>query len=279
MNFYQRFQQITREQNSLLCVGLDPDMRRLPESIKSDPDPLFKFCSEIIDSTKHVAAAFKPNFAFFEAHGSKGWAALEKLVDFIPDNIMKLADAKRADIGSTSEMYARAIFEKLGFDAVTVNPYLGRDAIEPFLQWPEKGAFILGITSNPGSKDFQHLQVGSEPVYKIVIRQVTENWNTQNNCGLVVGATHPEELAEVRKLAPGIPFLIPGIGAQGGDLAQSVLNGTDESGGLALFNSSRGIIYKSSGSDFAEAAGREAELLNKQINEIRKDKRFNTEEH
>ncbi|TDI92067.1 MAG: orotidine-5'-phosphate decarboxylase [Caldithrix sp.] len=279
MNFYQRFQQITREQNSLLCVGLDPDMRRLPESIKSDPDPLFKFCAEIIESTKHVAAAFKPNFAFFEAHGSKGWAALEKLVDLIPDNIMKLADAKRADIGSTSEMYARAIFEKLSFDAVTVNPYLGRDSVEPFLQWPEKGAFILGITSNPGSKDFQHLQVGSEPVYKIVIRQVTENWNTQNNCGLVVGATHPEELAEVRKLAPGIPFLIPGIGAQGGDLEQSVLNGTDESGGLALFNSSRGIIYKSSGSDFAEAAGREAELLNKQINEIRKDKRFNTEEH
>ncbi len=272
MNFKERFQQITEAQNSLLCVGLDPDIKRLPESVKSDPDPLFKFCSEIVNSTKHVAAAFKPNFAFFEAHGSKGWAALEKLVALIPDNIIKLADAKRADIGSTSEMYARAIFENLGFDAVTVNPYLGRDAVEPFLQWPEKGAIILGITSNPGSRDFQHLQAGSEPVYKTVIRQVTENWNAQNNCGLVVGATHPQELAEVRKLAPGMPFLIPGIGAQGGDLEQSVLNGTDESGGLALFNSIRCIIYKSSVSDFAEVAGREAELLKNQINEIRKSK-------
>ncbi len=279
MNFKERFQQITQNQNSLLCVGLDPDIQRLPESIKSDPDPLFKFCAEIIESTKHVAAAFKPNFAFFEAHGSKGLAALEKIVALIPDNTIKLADAKRADIGSTSEMYARAIFEHLGFDAVTVNPYLGSDAVEPFLQWPEKGAIILGITSNPGSKDFQHLQVDSEPVYKTVIRQVTENWNSKNNCGLVVGATHPRELAEVRKLAPEIPFLIPGIGAQGGDLQQSVLNGTDESGGLALFNSSRGIIYKSGGRDFAEAAGQEAELLNKQINEMRKQKTLNTEEH
>lgn len=272
MNFNRRFKQITQTQNSLLCVGLDPDMHRLPESIKSAPDPLFKFCAEIIGSTKHAAAAFKPNFAFFEAQGSKGWAALEKIVEMIPQNIIKLADAKRADIGSTSEMYARAICEKLGFDAVTVNPYLGSDSVEPFLQWPEKGAFILGITSNPGCKDFQHLPAGSGPLYKTVIRQVTENWNNQENCGLVVGATHSEELAEVRKLAPEIPFLIPGIGAQGGDLEQSVLNGTDQSGGLALFNASRSIIYKSGGSDFAEAAGREAELLKNQINETRSRK-------
>lgn len=270
MNFKQRFIQITEAQNSLLCVGLDPDLERLPDCVKSAPDPLFKFCAEIIEATKHVAAAFKPNFAFFEAHGANGWAALEKLVAMMPENVIKLADAKRADIGSTSEMYARAILQNLGFDAVTVNPYLGRDAVEPFLQWPDKGAIILGVTSNPGSKDFQHLQVASGPVYKTVIRQVAQNWNGKQNCGLVVGATHPDELKEVRMLAPDLPFLIPGIGAQGGDLEASVQCGTDNSGGLALLAASRSIIYKSSGSDFAEAAGREAERLNREINEIRR---------
>ncbi|MFQ5677572.1 MAG: orotidine-5'-phosphate decarboxylase [bacterium] len=270
MTFLHRFQEVTEKQNSLLCIGLDPDRRRLPESIKSAPDPLFKFCSEIIESTKHAAAAFKPNFAFFEAEGSRGWAALEKLVEIIPDNIIKLADAKRGDIGSTSEMYARAILQTLGFDALTVNPYLGHDAVAPFLQWPEKGAIILGVTSNPGSKDFQHLQVEAGPVYKTVIREVTQNWNSKQNCGLVVGATNPDELKEVRRLAPDLPFLIPGIGAQGGDLGASVEYGTDSSGGLALLAASRSIIYKSSGSDFAEAAGREAERLNHEINEIRR---------
>ncbi len=271
MTFYQRIAQVTNNQNSLLCVGLDPDINRMPDSIRSHPDPQFKFCSEIIESTKHAAAAFKINFAFFEAEGSHGWASLEKLVEIIPSNILKLADAKRADIGNTSDMYARAILEKLNFDAVTVNPYLGKDSVAPFLQWPEKGAFILCLTSNPGAKDFQYFSNGSKTLFTQVLEQV-QSWNIHQNCGLVVGATKPGELKSIRNAAPELPFLIPGLGAQGGDLKEAVLQGTDNAGQLALFNSSRSIIYKSSGNDFAEAAKREAELLRDEINRVRDEK-------
>ncbi|MFQ6114109.1 MAG: orotidine-5'-phosphate decarboxylase [bacterium] len=271
MTFHQRFLQITRDKNSLLCVGLDPDLRRMPDVIQGHPKPLFRFCSEIIESTKHVAAAYKLNFAFFEAEGSRGWASLEELVQAIPSNILKIADAKRGDIANSSEMYARAILERLGFDAVTVNPYLGGDSVEPFLQWPEKGAFILCVTSNPGSNEFQHFSDGCKPLYMRVLEQV-QKWNTRHNIGLVVGATHANELKSLRKAAPHLPFLIPGIGTQKGDLREAVLHGTDEKGQLAIINSSRSIIYKSNKSDFAEAAKREAELLREKINQIRKAK-------
>ncbi|MFQ5640008.1 MAG: orotidine-5'-phosphate decarboxylase [bacterium] len=269
MNFRNRLLEITEKQNSLLCVGLDPDVQKMPDIIKSDTDPLFSFCSEIMKSTKDAAAAFKLNFAFFEAEGSKGWAALERLMEIMPENVLTIADAKRGDIGNTSEKYARAIFEKLGFDAVTVNPYLGRDSVEPFLQWPEKGAFVLCLTSNPGNRDFQYFGDGAKPLYSEVLEKV-HRWNAKNNCGVVVGATRPQELQNIRNAAPDLPFLIPGIGTQGGDLKESVQNGTDASGNLALFNVSRGIIYKSSGSDFAEAARLEAETLRDRINEVRK---------
>ncbi|MFQ5822695.1 MAG: orotidine-5'-phosphate decarboxylase [bacterium] len=274
MNFLERFLHITKKQNSLLCVGLDPDIHRIPKIVTFDPEPLFKFCAEIITSTKHAAAAFKLNFAFFEAEGSKGWSVLEKLVELIPTTTLKIADAKRGDIGSSSEMYAAAILERLGFDAVTVNPYLGRDSIEPFLHWPEKGAFILCLTSNPGSKDFQYFSDGSKTLFTKVLEQA-KIWNNRQNCGLVVGATHPKELQTLREVAPNLPFLIPGLGVQGGDLKAAVMHGTDEFGQMALFNTSRSIIYKSCGSDFAEAAQREAELLRDKINKIRKSKMSN----
>lgn len=271
MNFSDLFSKITQKQDSLLCVGLDPDIRRLPDSIKSHPDPLYRFCAEIVRATKHAAAAYKLNFAFFEAEGSKGWAALEKLVDHIPSDVLKIADAKRGDIGTSSEMYAHAILEHLGFDAVTVNPYLGKDSIEPFLAWPEKGAFILCVSSNPGNRDFQYFNDGSKTLYIAVCKKV-QTWSIHRNCGLVVGATQPEELQRVREAAIDLPFLVPGIGTQGGELQSAVWNATDASGNLALFNVSRGIIYDSSGEDFAEAARCQAEKLRDKINKIRKSK-------
>lgn len=266
MNFRERLQHIITQKNSLLCVGLDPDKHKLPESLKSEPEALFAFCKRIIEQTAEAAAAFKLNFAFFEAAGAEGWHTLENLRETIPSDVLVIADAKRGDIGHSSRMYARAILERLDFDAVTVNPYMGRDSVAPFLEWPEKGAFILCLTSNPGSHDFQRLQTGTKMLFENVVREV-QNWNERGNCGLVVGATHPEELAQVRQMAPELPFLIPGIGAQGGSVADAVRAGTDSSGGLALFNASRSIIYKSNGEDFAEAAGQEAARLRDEINE------------
>jgi orotidine-5'-phosphate decarboxylase len=268
MAFVDRLKEISQRQNSLLCIGLDPDVHRLPASLRADPEPLFKFCSEIVESTKHTAAAYKPNLAFFEAEGAAGWAQLEKLLETIPSGILTLADAKRGDIGSSSEMYAWAILQKLDFDAVTVNPYMGQDSVAPFLQWPEKGAFILCLTSNPGAKDFQHFTDGRQTLFENVIGKV-QSWNSAGNCGLVVGATHPEEGRAIRSAAKHLPFLVPGVGTQGGDLESAVLNTTDEAGEMALFNSSRGIIYKSSGPDFADAAAKAAEELRDQINHIR----------
>ena len=271
MNFTDRLHQAISNRNSLLCVGLDPDLKRIPECVKSSPNPLLTFCTEIIAATADIAAAYKINFAFFEAEGVKGWEALEKLVGHIPQGTISIADAKRADIGNSSERYAAAILHNLGFDSVTVNPYLGRDSVAPFILAPEKGVFVLALTSNPGSYDFQHLQINARPLYMKVIQEA-RRWNTRGNVGLVVGATQPNQLESVRNLAPDMPFLMPGIGAQGGSLEDAVKLGTDSSGGLALINASRSIIYKSSGSDFADAARLEAESLNKQMNQFREDK-------
>ncbi len=272
MTFIERLKEATQRQDSLLCVGLDPDRGRMPSALRSDPDALLRFCSEIVASTSGDVAAFKINFAFFEAEGAAGWRALERLVAEIPEGILKIADAKRADIGNTAQKYAEAILQRLDFDAVTVNPYLGGDAVSPFLQWPEKGAFVLAVTSNPGSRDFQHLTVGGKPLYTAVVEKV-RSWNRHGNCGLVVGATHPAELQAVRKLAPELPFLVPGIGAQGGDLQQAVEHATDAAGGSALIAVSRSVLYNSTGSDFAEAAAREAARLRAEINRIRALKR------
>ncbi len=269
MNFTQRLLSCARQKDSWLCVGLDPHPERFPEKLKDDANALFTFCAEIVASTAGAAAAFKLNFAFFEAAGAAGWAVLEKLLKIIPSNVITIADAKRGDIGSSSEMYARAIFERLGFDAVTVNPFMGSDSVAPFLQRPAKGAFVLCLTSNPGARDFQYFSDGKNRLYQNVIAKVND-WNQKQNCGLVAGATQPAELRAIRAAAPNLPLLIPGVGTQGGDLKAAVLNGTDANGELALINVSRGIIYQSRGDDFAEAAGREAERLRGQINQIRR---------
>lgn len=271
MTFIDRLLETSRTKNSLLCVGLDPDVQRLPAVLKNSSDALYRFCKEIIEHTREVAAAFKLNFAFFEAEGFKGWQALQQLLDEMPDSVITIADAKRADIGNTSLKYAEAILQQLNFDAVTVNPYMGEDSVAPFLQWPEKGAFVLGLTSNPGSRDFQQLGVNERRLFETVSARAA-NWNLRGNVGLVVGATHPDDLAAVRLAAPELPFLIPGVGAQGGSLEASIQYGTNVDAELALINASRSIIFKSANADFAEAARKEAETLNAAINDYRKRK-------
>lgn len=257
MSFNQNVQDVIQKKNSLLCVGLDSVVEKMPRSIQKSDDPLFTFNKAIIDATLEYAAAFKINLAFYEAYGLQGWQALEKTVNYIPKDVITIADAKRGDIGNTAAMYARAILEELGADCITVNPYMGFDSAEPFLKNPEKGVFFLCLTSNPGSQDFQHFSDGSRELYQKVAETVNQ-WNTRNNCGLVVGATHPQELAGVREIAPALPYLIPGIGAQGGDLENSVKNGTNAAGSMALFNSSRAILYASQQKDFAQAAAQAA---------------------
>ncbi|MBN2411855.1 orotidine-5'-phosphate decarboxylase [candidate division KSB1 bacterium] len=253
MTFREKLTNIIKKKQSLLCVGLDTDIEKIPDFLKSDPEPLFAFNKAIIDATAEYAAAFKVNTAFYEAYGAAGWSALEKTFACIPAGTLKIADAKRGDIGNTAKMYAKAVFEKLKADAVTLNAYMGKDSAAPFLQDPEKGVFFLCLTSNPGSQDFQYFNDGKHKLYERIALTVNE-WNGNSNCGLVVGATHPEELRGIRSLVPGLPFLIPGIGAQGGDLEKSVQYGLDENGTGALFNSSRAIIYASGDKSFARAA-------------------------
>lgn len=268
MNFNQRLQEICRKQNSLVCVGLDTDLTKVPSFLLKTDDPIFEFNKAIIEATSDFVAAYKPNLAFYEAYGVPGIQALEKTLKYIPEGIIKLADAKRGDIGNTARLYARAFFGHFGFDALTVNPYLGFDSVAPFLENEENGVFILCLTSNPGSKDFQYFPDSQPLLYQRVAEKV-QLWNEKQNCGMVVGATHPTELKQIREITPELPFLIPGIGAQGGDLEASVRFGTDRNREMALFNSSRGIIYKSTREDFAEVAGKEAANLQALINQVR----------
>jgi orotidine 5'-phosphate decarboxylase subfamily 2 len=220
--------------DSLVCVGLDPR--------PGAHDDLVAFCRRIIDATAPYAAAFKPNSAFFEVLGPGGMGRLAEVIAHVPPGKVVILDAKRGDIGSTAEAYAHAAFTQLGAHAITVNPYLGGDAVAPFLADPERGAFVLCHTSNPGATDFQTLDVGGGPLYLAVAREAVR-WNTHGNAGLVVGATYPAALAAVRAAAPDLPILVPGIGAQGGDLAVAVTAGLDAHGGGLLINSSRGILY------------------------------------
>ena len=268
MNFTEKIQSVCRAQNSLLCVGLDSDISRIPDFLQNEPDPIFAFNKVIIDATAPFAAAFKPNLAFYEAQGTAGWQALEKTMKYMPEHVFTIADAKRGDIGNTARQYAKAFFEHFKFDAVTVNPYLGLDSIAPFIENEEQGVFILCLTSNKSSQDFQHFSHDGQPLYRFILEKVN-GWNEKHNCGVVVGATHPDELQQVRDLAPELPFLIPGIGAQGGDVELSVRNGTNSAGELALYNSSRGIIFKTSGTDFGDAAAAEARSVRDMINQIR----------
>jgi orotidine-5'-phosphate decarboxylase len=265
MEFAEKLLQASRRNNSLLCLGLDPDPELMPET------GVIEFNRAVIDATSDLVCAYKPNLAFYEALGSAGLAALQETVKHVPDNIPVIGDAKRGDVGHTARAYARALFEVLGFDAVTVNPYLGHDSIEPFTLYADRAVFVLCRTSNPGAVDFQDAQCsmeqgsGRQPLYRLVAGKALE-WNERNNIGLVVGATYPQELKEIRQLCPQMHLLIPGIGAQGGDLEWAVRHGTDGEGRKAIFSSSRQILYASKGSDYARAARQAADQLRRQIN-------------
>lgn len=259
------------ESGRFLCVGLDTDYRKLPESVRTDSvaDSLFKFNQAIIKATAGYACAYKPNSAFYEGYGLEGLEALIRTTRFIRESypeIPIILDAKRADIGNTNFGYVRAVEEVFLAHAITVHPYLGKEALAPFLENLNLGVIILCHTSNLGAAEFQELPVGNDQtLYQRVAEKVAKEWNTNGNCGLVLGATFPEQLAEVRKIAPEIPFLIPGIGAQGGDLVRTVQNGLSSNGTGMIINVSRSIIYASSGPDFADAAGREAAKLDREI--------------
>ncbi len=246
---------LIQERKTYLCVGLDTDYDRLPQHLLKKSDPIFEFNKKIIDATHDLCVAYKLNTAFYEAQGAKGWRSMEKTVNYIGDNHFKIADAKRGDIGNTSRMYAKAFFEKLPFDAVTVAPYMGEDSVKPFLDFKGKWVILLALTSNKGASDFQL----ENNLYKHVI-QKAQTWGNPDNLMFVVGATHPEKLADIRVLAQDYFFLVPGVGAQGGDAQQIIQNGSNAEGGL-LINSSRDIIFASSGLDFAEKAREAASLL------------------
>jgi len=257
MKFVEKLLQASRKNNSLLCVGLDPDPE-LMSKVK-----LLDFLREIIQATSDLVCAYKPNLAFYEALGLEGLATLKKMLEFIPTEIPVIGDAKRGDIGNSSRKYARALFDWFGFDAVTVNPYLGEDSLRPFLEYADRGVFVLCLTSNPGASDFQAFG-GELRLFELVARKAKE-WNARGNVGLVVGATQVEGLRRVRELCPEMPLLIPGVGAQRGDLESAVRYGGEKT----IINSSRGILYASRGGDFASAARREAQRLRDEINRIR----------
>jgi len=260
MPFVTKLVNAARENSSLLCIGLDPDPDLMP---KVD---ILEFNKAIIDATYDLVCAYKPNLAFYEALGIEGITVLEKTVAHIPGDIPIIGDAKRGDIGNTAKAYAKALFSVLGFDAATVNPYLGFDSIEPFISYQDKGVFILCRTSNPGAVDFQDLRCNTgSSLYETVAHKAKE-WNVYGNIGLVVGATYPEELKKIRAICPEMCLLIPGIGAQGGDLASAVKYGVDAQGEKAVINVSRQILYASRERDFAQAARNTAERIRSQIN-------------
>ena len=268
MTFIEKLNNATRKNKSLLCVGLDPDQERMPDKVN-----VFEFNKAIIEATSDLVCAYKINFAFYEALGDDGMSILKQTKSFIPGDIPIIGDAKRGDIGNTAKAYAQAIFSYLDFDAATVNPYLGYDSIEPFLQYQNRGIFILCRTSNAGAVDFQSLNIetGDDkhlPLFEVVARKAGE-WNVHGNIGLVVGATYPDELKVIREQHPDMPLLIPGVGAQGGDLALTVRYGVDRHGEKAIINSSRQVLYASKGMDFAQAARQAAANLREQINQVK----------
>lgn len=267
--FRQKLIAASIRNESLLCVGLDPVIEKLPAAMLTETDPVLRFCSEIIEATSDLVCAYKPNFAFFGALGESGWRTLETTLERIPSHIPVILDAKVGDIGNTAQQYACMFFERLGADALTVNPYMGHDAVEPFLAYGDRGVFLLCLTSNPGSADFQTLRVDDEMLYHSVARRAVDWDQDTGNCGLVVGATKAETLMEVRQLAPEFPLLVPGVGPQGGDLEAVVANGQDAAGGGLVINASRSIMYASSDTDFGTAARSAAATMQADINNLR----------
>lgn len=254
---------IINEKKSVLCVGLDTDLEKIPKHLFSEEDPMFAFNKAIIDATKDYTVAYKINTAFYEAQGAKGWISLGKTLEYIPKDIFTIADAKRGDIGNTADQYAKTFFSTYAFDSVTVAPYMGSDSVKPFLQFDGNWAIVLGLTSNAGSADFQLQPCDNELLYEKVLKTVAQ-WGTPENTMFVIGATRKEQLQHVRQILPDHFFLIPGVGAQGGDVATVCENTLNKEAGI-LINVSRGIIYVGSGADFAEHAGSAAKNYQQQM--------------
>ena len=272
MNFINKLSAAWTANDSLLCVGLDPDMDKLPAQFRTDPDGIFNFCREIMDATADLACSFKPQIAYFAALGAE--RQLEQICSYARANyphIPLILDAKRGDIGATARQYAREAYDRYGADAVTVNPYMGSDSVAPYMEWSDRGVIILCRTSNAGGSDLQFLNVDGKPLYQHVARLVADQWNANGQCALVVGATFPEELAQVRAIVGEMPLLVPGIGAQGGDVAATVKSGRTAGGTGMMINSSRAILYAApqAGEDFASAARRVALETRDAINQHR----------
>lgn len=268
MTTQQLYEQIQKKK-SFLCIGLDVDLNKIPQHLLDKEDPIFEFNKAIIDATHDLCVSYKPNTAFYEAYGIKGWQSLQKTINYINEKypeIFTIADAKRGDIGNTSTMYAKAFFEDLEFDSVTVAPYMGKDSVEPFLAFENKHTIMLALTSNEGAFDFQTKKVNDKELYKQVI-EISKSWKNSENLMYVVGATKAEYFTEIRKIVPTSFLLVPGVGAQGGSLAEVCKYGLAENVGL-LINSSRGIIYASNGIDFAEKAREQALKLQQEMETI-----------
>ncbi|MFC5435843.1 orotidine-5'-phosphate decarboxylase [Rhodanobacter umsongensis] len=270
MHFMQSLRQAWTRNDSLVCVGLDPEPAKFPAHLRGAPDAVFEFCRAIVDATADLVCAFKPQIAHFAALRAED--ALERLIAHIHAShpgIPVILDAKRGDIGSTAQHYVTEAYDRYGADAVTLNPYLGRDSVQPFLDRADKGVILLCHTSNPGAADLQDLDVGGKPLYQHVAQIIARDWNSHGNCALVTGATWPEQLGEVRALVGEMPLLVPGIGAQGGDVAAVVSQGRTADGTGLLISSSRAILYAGQGEDFADAARRATQALRDTINPYR----------
>jgi orotidine-5'-phosphate decarboxylase len=268
--FVEQLARAWERSDSLACVGLDPEIERFPRRIAAEPAPIFRFNQAIIDATADLVCAYKPQFAHYAACGAED--QLERTIEYIHEShpgVPVILDAKRGDVGDTAERYAIEAFERYGADAVTVNPYLGGDALEPFLKYADKGVVIVCRTSNPGARDLQDCVIGQRKLYQVVAELTAERWNSRGNCLLVVGATYPGELAEVRARVGEMPLLVPGVGAQGGNVAQAVQSGQTAQGTGLIISSSRAILYASAGEDFASAARAATQRLRAQINSSR----------
>lgn len=273
MDKHQLIQNI-RSKKSFLCVGLDTDIEKIPSHLHEAEDPVFEFNKAIIDATKDFCIAYKPNLAFYESRGEKGWRSLSKTLKYIPRDIFTIADAKRGDIGNTSSLYARAFFEEMDFDSITVAPYMGHDSVLPFLEYKNKWVVLLALTSNEGALDFQfsRLQVSKKALFEKVLL-TSKEWGNDQNLMYVIGATRPEMLRKVRALVPNHFLLVPGVGAQGGDLEEVARYGLNDDCGL-IVNSSRGIIYASEKEDFAQKAGAQASSLQSRMQKILQETNF-----
>ena len=270
MNFIEKLEQAWSSSNSLLCVGLDPNWQKIPEHLKTLPEPIFEFCKSIVDATQDLVCAYKPQIAYFS--GLQAEDQLEKTLNYVREtypHIPIILDSKRGDIGSTAEMYAVEAFDRYKSDAVTVNPYMGQDSAQPFLDRADRGTIFLCRTSNPGASDIQDLEVDGQPLYQKIASMISQSWNSNNNCCLVIGATWPQQMATLREIAGDIPFLVPGVGAQGGDVESLVKAGQTAEGRGLIINSSRAVIYAGSDQNFAIASRKVALETRELINQYR----------